>query len=143
MSLNLSYDDDNVFAKIIRGDMPKVTVYEDDHSLAFMDVFPQSEGHVLVISKLSKSVNLCDLDEDEMCFTLKTAQKIARAVVKALSPDGFRLVQFNGEAAGQTVFHTHFHIIPVWEDRPLGRHGEGMASPEELEAVAERLRHAL
>ncbi|NNU17178.1 HIT family protein [Parvularcula sp. ZS-1/3] len=143
MSLNLSYDDENVFAKIIRGEMPKVTVYEDDHTLAFMDVFPQSEGHVLVISKLSKSVNLCDLDEDEMCFTLRAAQKVARAVVKALAPDGFRLVQYNGEAAGQTVFHTHFHIIPVWEGRSLGRHGEGMASPEELEAVAERIRHAL
>lgn len=143
MSLNKSYEDDNVFAKIIRGDMPKVTVFEDDHTLAFMDVFPQSEGHTLVISKLAKAVNLTDLDPDIMCRVMRTVQVVSQGVVKALNPDGFRIVQFNGEAAGQTVFHTHFHIIPVWEGQPLGRHGEGMADPKDLEDIAERIRNAL
>ena len=143
MSLNQSYDDDNVFAKIIRGDMPKVTVYEDEHTLAFMDVFPQSEGHVLVISKLAKSVNLTDLDREQMVRIMETVQKVSSAVVKALAPAGFRVVQYNGEAAGQSVYHTHFHIIPVYEGQSLGRHGENMAQTDELEAVAEKIRNAL
>ncbi|MEM9810437.1 MAG: HIT family protein [Pseudomonadota bacterium] len=143
MSLETAYDPNNIFAKIIRGEMPKVTLYEDDETLAFMDVFPQSEGHALVIHKNAASVNILDLPAAALVSVTRTAQKIAQAVVKGLHPDGVRIVQFNGEAAGQTVFHTHVHIIPMWEGRALGQHGEGMAAPDALEATAEKIRHAL
>jgi histidine triad (HIT) family protein len=143
MSLKASYDDDNVFAKIIRGDMPKVSVFEDEDTLAFMDVFPQSEGHVLVIDKAARSVNLTDMTPERLSIVMETVHKVARAMTAALNPDGFRVVQFNGEAAGQTVYHTHFHVIPVWEGRPLGRHGGDMADTEELEATAKKIRNAL
>ena len=142
MTLSATYDDDNIFAKIIRGDMPKVAVYEDEHTLAFMDVFPQTEGHVLVISKMAKSVNLLDMPQDALARLMATTQKVAAAVVTALRPDGFRVVQFNGAPAGQTVFHTHMHILPMWEGRSLGRHGADMAPTEHLEALAERIRNA-
>ncbi len=143
MSLNTTYDSENIFAKIIRGEMPKVAVYEDQETLAFMDVFPQSEGHVLVISKTAQAVNLSDLDPKALGHMMQTVQKVSGAVVKALAPDGFRIVQFNGEAAGQTVYHTHFHIIPVYDGQALGRHGEGMAHSDALEAIAEKIRYAL
>ena len=143
MSLETTYDSDNIFAKIIRGDMPKVAVYEDETTLAFMDVFPQSEGHTLVIHKKAQAVNVLDLPPEALAEVIASTQKVAAAVVKALNPDGFRLVQFNGEAAGQTVYHTHMHIIPMWTDRALGRHAEGMAPADELEATAEKIRHAL
>lgn len=143
MSLNSGYDDDNVFAKIIRGEIPSARVFEDEHTLAFMDAFPQSEGHTLVISKLTKSCNLTDMDTEELCRVMTTVQKVSCAIVKSLNPDGFRVVQFNGDAAGQTVYHTHFHIIPIWEGKSLGRHGEGMADSDTLEATAEKIRHAL
>ena len=74
---------------------------------------------------------------------IATTQKVSRAVVKSLNPDGFRIVQFNGEAAGQTVYHTHMHIIPMWNGRTLGRHAEGMASTDELELTAQKIRNAL
>ena len=143
MTLSATYDDNNIFAKIVRGEMPKITVYEDAKTLAFMDVFPQTEGHVLVISKHAKAVNLLDLPADALAEMMATVQKVSGAVVRALSPDGFRIVQFNGAPAGQTVYHTHFHILPMWEGRTLGRHGEGMAPREQLEATAEKIRHAL
>ena len=143
MSLQTTYDSDNIFAKIIRGEMPKVAVYEDDTTLAFMDVFPQSEGHTLVISKTASSVNLLDMPADALADVMTSAQKVARAINNGLKPDGIRLVQFNGAPAGQTVFHTHVHLIPMWEDRPLGRHASDMAPVEELEATAEKIRHEL
>ncbi|MEO1040941.1 MAG: HIT family protein [Pseudomonadota bacterium] len=143
MSLDQTYDPNNIFAKIVRGEMPKVPVYEDEDTLAFMDVFPQSEGHTLVIHKSAAAINLLDLPPDALAKVIATTQKVAHAVVKALSPDGFRIVQFNGEAAGQTVYHTHMHIIPMWSDRALGRHAEGMAPVDELEATALKIRHAL
>ncbi|MEM1379735.1 MAG: HIT family protein [Pseudomonadota bacterium] len=143
MSLKTTYDDDNIFAKILRGEMPKVAVYEDDHTLAFMDVFPQAEGHTLVISKTAKSTNLLDMPADAMAHVMQTAQKVAGAIVEALAPDGFRIVQFNGAPAGQTVYHTHVHIIPVWEDRSLRPHGSEMAPPDELAATAEKIKYVL
>ncbi|MEO1659231.1 MAG: HIT family protein [Pseudomonadota bacterium] len=143
MSLETTYDPDNIFAKIVRGEMPKVAVYEDETTLAFMDVFPQSEGHTLVIHKRAESTNLLDLPPEALAKVIATTQRVARAVVKALEPDGFRIVQFNGETAGQTVYHTHMHIIPMWTGRSLGRHGEGMAPTDELEATAAKIKNAL
>lgn len=136
MSLDGAYDDGNIFAKIIRGEIPGVTVWEDDQVLAFMDVFPQSRGHVLVISKTSKARNLLDAEAKTLGRLIGAVQKTARAVRTALKPDGVVVTQFNGAPAGQSVFHLHFHIIPRWDGVPLGRHGEGMADPEELKALA-------
>lgn len=112
MSLHGPYDPDNIFARILRGDMPNVTVWEDDDVLAFMDVFPQSEGHVLVISKTAQARTLLDIAPEALARVTAAVQRIARAVDKALAPDGISVMQFNGAAGGQTVFHLHFHVIP-------------------------------
>lgn len=136
MSLDGAYDDGNIFAKIVRGEMPCVKVWEDEQVLAFMDVFPQSKGHVLVISKTSKARNLLDAEAKTLGRMIGAVQKTARAVKAALNPDGLMVSQFNGAPAGQTVFHLHFHIIPRWDNVPLGRHAEGMADMEDLKALA-------
>ena len=144
MTLNAPYDPDNIFAKILRGEVPSVTVWEDDHVLAFMDVFPQSEGHVLIVSKTSTARTLLDIEPEVLARLAAATQRTARAVVKALQPEGFQIMQFNGEAGGQTVFHLHFHIIPRWPDRPLKGHGHApMAEPEALRALADRIAAAL
>lgn len=143
MSLDGAYDDGNIFAKIVRGEMPAVKVYEDAEILAFMDVFPQAKGHVLVISKTSKSRNLLDAEPKTLGRVIGGVQKVARAVNAALKPDGIVVTQFNGAPAGQTVFHLHVHIIPRWEGVPLGRHAEGMADVEELKVLAAQISAAL
>ncbi len=144
MSLTGAYDPANIFARILKGEIPAVKVWEDDDVLAFMDVFPQSEGHVLVISKTSRARNLLEIEPEALARLTAATQRTARAVVKALSPEGFSIMQFNGEAGGQTVFHLHFHIIPRWPDRPLKGHGHApMAEAEILKSLAERIAAAL
>ena len=144
MTLHAPYDPDNIFAKILRGEIPAVKVWEDDHVLAFMDVFPQSEGHVLIVSKTSTARTLLDIEPDVLARLIEAARRTARAVVKALAPDGFQIMQFNGEAGGQTVFHLHFHVVPRWSDRPMKGHGHApMADPETLRALADRIAAAL
>jgi histidine triad (HIT) family protein len=144
MSLIGAYDPDNIFAKILRGDIPSVTVWEDDDVLAFMDVFPQSEGHVLVVSKTSTARNLLDVEPAVLAILTAAVQRTARAVEKALRPEGLTVMQFNGEAGGQTVFHLHFHIIPRWSGRPMKGHGhEPMADAAALRALADRIAAAL
>ena len=139
MSLDGAYDDGNIFAKIVRGEIPCVKVWEDDQVLAFMDVFPQARGHVLVISKTSKARNLLDAEAKTLGRLIGGVQKTARAVKAALGPDGIVVTQFNGAPAGQTVYHLHFHIIPRWDGVPLGRHGEDMADMEELKDLANQI----
>lgn len=139
MSLEGAYDDDNIFARILRAEAPAVRVFEDDDILAFMDVFPQSRGHVLVIAKQSKARNLLEIEPDLLARVMADVQRVARAVNAALEPDGLAISQFNGAAAGQTVFHLHFHIIPRWAGVPTGRHGEGMADMAELKDLAGRI----
>ena len=140
MSLHGPYDPDNIFARILRGDIPSVTVWEDDHVLAFMDVFPQSEGHVLVISKASTARTLLEIEPEVLARLTAAVQRTARAVERALGPDGFQILQFNGEAGGQTVFHLHFHIIPRWRDRPVKGHGQApIADTAVLRAQADRI----
>ena len=140
MSLHGAYDPDNIFAKILRGEIPSVKVWEDDHVLAFMDVFPQSEGHVLVISKTSTARTVLEIAADDLARVTEAVRRTARAVDKALNPEGISLMQFNGDAGGQTVFHLHFHIIPRWEGVALGRHADGgMADPADLKALAEQI----
>jgi histidine triad (HIT) family protein len=144
MTLKAPYDPDNIFAKILRGEIPSVKVWEDDDVLAFMDVFPQSEGHVLLISKSSTARTLLDIEPDVLARLTEAARRTARAVDKALQPDGVQIMQLNGEAAGQTVFHLHFHIIPRWADRTMKGHGHApMADTETLRGLADRIAAAL
>ena len=139
MSLDGTYDHGNIFARILRGEAPAARVFEDDHVLAFMDVFPQSRGHTLVIPKHSTARNLLDEEPQVLAPLILGVQRVARAVRAALNPDGIVISQFNGAPAGQTVFHPHFHIIPRWEGVALGRHGGGMADAAELKALAEQI----
>lgn len=144
MSLYGSYDTDNIFAKILRGEMPCVKVYEDDNILSFMDVFPQSEGHTLVVPK-APSRNLLETNAKDIGRLFGSVQRIAKAVETALKPDGIVITQFNGAPAGQTVFHTHVHIIPRYEGKALGAHGGAgaMADMEVLKSLAEKISAAL
>ena len=140
MSLDGAYDPDNIFAKIVRGEAPAAKVYEDHDTLAFMDVFPQGHGHVLVVHKRSHARNLMDADPAELAAVITTVQRMVLAVRAALKPDGVFVAQFNGSAAGQTIFHLHFHVIPRWNGTPLGRHGgDGMADMGELRSLAEQI----
>jgi histidine triad (HIT) family protein len=140
MSLDGTYDTGNIFAKILRGEVPAARVFEDDHVLAFMDVFPQAKGHTLVIPKHSTARNLMDEDPTVLAPLILGVQRVTRAVRAALKPDGIVVTQFNGSAAGQTIFHLHFHIIPRWEGVAVGRHASGaMADPEELKVLAEQI----
>ena len=143
MSLYGTYDPDNIFAKILRGEMPCVKVYEDGHTLGFMDVFPQSRGHMLVIHKQAKARNLLDMSHADLCNIMNSVQKLARAAEQALAPDGIIVTQFNGAPAGQTVYHLHVHIIPKYEG-DLKRHASGaMADMDELNAIAEQIKAGL
>ena len=140
MSLQGAYDTNNIFAKILRGDIPSVKVWEDDHILAFMDVFPQSEGHVLIIAKQSQARNLLEIEPELLARVTAALQRTAKAVEKALKPEGLSILQFNGEAGGQTVFHLHFHIVPRWADREMKGHGHApMADTTTLRALADRI----
>ncbi len=144
MSLTAPYDTGNIFAKILRGEVPSTKIWEDDHVLAFMDVFPQSEGHALVISKTSTAQTLLTIEPAELARLAAAVQRTARAVERALAPDGFQIMQLNGAAGGQTVFHLHFHIIPRWADRPMKGHGQApMADAAVLRDLADRIAAAL
>ena len=144
MSLEGVYDASNVFARVIRGELPAYKIYEDDGVLAFMDLFPQSTGHCLVISKTSHARNLLDLEAELAGPLLLAVQKVARAATRALSPDGLVVTQFNGAPAGQTVFHLHFHILPRYEGAGLKPHASGkMADGAELAALAAQIAAAL
>jgi histidine triad (HIT) family protein len=137
MSLDGTYDDGNIFAKILRGEAPAARVFEDDHVLAFMDVFPQARGHTLVIPKHSHARNLLEEEPAVLTTLMLGVQRVARAVRSALEPDGLVITQFNGSTAGQTVYHLHVHIIPRWEGVALKGHGVGgMADMTELKALA-------
>jgi histidine triad (HIT) family protein len=139
MSLDGDYDDANIFARIVRGEIPSAKVYEDDQILAFMDAFPQVRGHTLVVHKHSRARNLLDVEPAALEELILGVQKIARAVRRALKPDGIVVTQFNGAPAGQTIYHLHFHILPRWEGQPLGAHGGGQAEPGELLRLAKEI----
>jgi len=138
----MPYDPNNIFAKILRGEIPCVKVYEDAKTLAFMDVMPEADGHVLVVPK-EGAETILDLSPEGMAAMMATTQKVAKAVDKALAPDGILLKQYNRPAAGQSVFHVHFHIVPRWEDVPLAPHGKVMVEAARLEPIAAKIRSAL
>jgi histidine triad (HIT) family protein len=138
----MAYDSNNIFARILRGELPKVAVYEDDFTLALMDIMPSVEGHTLVITK-EPAEGILDLSPEGAAALIKTTQKVAKAVKKGLDAPGVMLVQLNGVAAGQSIPHVHFHILPRSEGLDLKLHGRGMAKPEALETVAAKIRAAL
>jgi histidine triad (HIT) family protein len=138
----LAYDSNNVFAKILRGEIPSVKVFEDAHTLAFMDVMPQAEGHVLVIPK-EPAENIFDLSAQGAAAMMATAQKVAKAVRKGLTVPGVMLAQLNGAPAGQSVFHVHFHIIPRRGGVDMQLHARDMVDPQTLEPIAAKIRSAL
>ncbi len=137
-----AYDSNNIFAKILRGEIPAQRVYEDEHTIAFMDVMPQAAGHTLVIPK-TPSRNILDADPETLARLMPVVQKIAVAAKEAFAADGVTVIQFNEPAAGQTVYHLHFHIIPRVEGIPLKPHSGAMEDQGVLAANAEKLRQAL
>lgn len=144
MALHGTYDPDNIFAKILRGELPCIKVHEDEVALAFMDIFPQAEGHTLVIPKDVTARNFLEMPPEKLGPYMASVQKVAQGVASALEPDGLLVTQFNGAPAGQTVFHLHFHIIPRGEGTALKPHASGGPHPaEDLEPIAEKIRAAL
>lgn len=138
----MSYDPSNIFGKILRGEIPAHRVYEDETALVMMDIFPQSRGHTLIVPK-APSRNLLDADPAALATVIPLVQKVANAVKHATGADGIRLAQFNEAPAGQTVFHLHFHVIPVYEGVALGAHGGGKADDADLAALAKDIAAAL
>jgi histidine triad (HIT) family protein len=138
----LAYDPNNIFARILRGEIPSQRVYEDDDVAAFMDVMPQGPGHTLVLPK-APSRNLLDADAKTFVPLMAVVQRVARAAMRAFKADGVTILQFNEAPAGQSVFHLHVHVIPRFEGVALKTHTGGMEKPEVLAANADKLRKAL
>ena len=138
----MAYDDSNVFAKILRGELPSHKIYEDAETFAFMDIMPRGDGHCLVIPK-TPSRNILDADPQSLATLIASVQKVSRAVVKAFSADGVTVQQFNEPAGGQIVFHLHFHVIPRFDGVALRPHSGEMEKPEILAANAGKIRAAL
>jgi histidine triad (HIT) family protein len=138
----MAYDRNNIFARILRGEIPAHKVFEDEHTLAFMDVMPQADGHALVIPK-AEAENLFELPPQALTATILTTQRVARAVKKAFDAPGILIAQLNGPAAGQSVFHIHFHVVPRHEGLDLRLHARDMADPAMLAEHAARVRAAL
>ncbi|CDN47745.1 MULTISPECIES: HIT family protein [Neorhizobium] len=133
-----AYDSNNIFGKILRGEIPCHRVYEDADTLAFMDVMPQSPGHLLVLPK-APSRNILDADPAVLSKVIPVVQKLARAARQAFEADGITVIQFNEPAAGQTVYHLHFHVVPRYEGQPLKPHSGQMENNEVLAANAEKI----
>ena len=137
-----TYDDQNIFAKLLRGEIPSTRVYEDDAVLAFMDVMPQGKGHTLVVPK-APSRNLLDADPATLGPLMTAVQKIARAVKQAFEADGVTVIQFNEPAAGQSVFHLHVHVIPRFDGIALKPHTGDMEDAGVLQVHADKIKAAL
>lgn len=137
-----AYDPDNIFARILRGEIPAVRVYETNDVVAFMDVMPQADGHVLVLPRAA-SRNLLDADPATLAPLVAAVQKVAQAAKRAFGADGVTINQFNEAPAGQSVFHLHFHVIPRHDGVPLRPHSGKMEDVKVLEANADKLRKAL
>ncbi len=138
----MTYDPENIFAKIIRGEAPAHRVYEDQWTLAFMDLMPQADGHTLIVPKVS-ALDLLDVEPDALGRTIQTTRIIAQAVKSAFTADGVMVAQLSGAAAGQTVFHLHFHVLPRHAGADFSIHAKAAAAPEVLAEHARRVREAL
>jgi histidine triad (HIT) family protein len=140
--LTPTYDRDNIFAKILRGEAPCVKVYEDDVALAFMDVMPRADGHALVIPKVAAR-GLFDIDPEDLARFMPAVQKVARAVMAGMKAEGLSVQQFNETAGGQQVFHLHFHLLPRWSGVALRPPGGPFQNAEALRPQAEKIIAAL
>ena len=138
----MAYDNNNIFAKILRGEADAHVVLDEEHCLAFMDLMPQSPGHTLVIPR-EPAQDIFDLSAESLAVLTATTQRIARAVKSAFQPAGMMIAQLNGVDAGQTVFHIHFHVIPRYPGEGLTLHARSVADPEQLGEHAARVRAAL
>ena len=138
----MAYDPNNIFARIVRGEIPCHKVYEDADTIAFMDIMPQADGHTLVVPK-APGEDVFTAPPEAVAAAIRTAQKVARAVKKAFAPPGIMIAQLNGPAAGQSVFHLHFHVIPRYAGKDLGIHAANAADPAVLAEHAARIRAAL
>ncbi|OIQ39835.1 MAG: HIT family protein [Roseobacter sp. MedPE-SWde] len=136
-----AYDPENIFAKLLRGEIPAARVYEDEHTLAFMDIMPRADGHLLVIPK-TPCRNVLDASPEQLSAVMQTVQRLSKAAMQAFSADGVTLQQFNEAAGGQEVFHLHFHILPRQEGDKLRPPGK-MAEREVVEAHAAQIRDAI
>ncbi|MCP1472408.1 histidine triad (HIT) family protein [Sphingobium sp. OAS761] len=140
MSLYGAYDPDNVFARILRGDLPCHRVYEDEDVLALLDAYPQAPGHTLIIPKHGKARNFLELDDRAISPLFNCAKRLMKVLVTELEPVGVQMLQFNGGDGGQSVFHFHIHLVPRWKGQPLGLHAQTPGDAAELAKLAERLR---
>jgi histidine triad (HIT) family protein len=138
----MSYDHDNPFARILRGEAAASMVYEDEHAIAFMDLMPQVEGHTLVVPR-SPCRDLFDIEPEVLAGTIRATQVVARAVKTALDAPGIMIAQLSGAAAGQTVFHLHFHILPRFQGIEFRLHAASVEDRTRLDAIAARIRAAL
>lgn len=138
----MTYDPNNVFAKVLRGELPSHKIYEDDDTLAFLDIMPRSEGHVLVVTK-EKATDLFDVSPQALAKLMAVVQKLSPRIQEAVGANGVLIAQFNGAAAGQTVFHLHVHIIPRKEGTELKPHAGIMADQAQLTATAEKIKKKL
>lgn len=136
------YDNDNIFAKILRGELPCHKVYEDENTFVFMDIMPRGPGHCLTIHK-RPARNILDADDEMLAQIYATVAKISKAAMTAFGADGLTIQQFNERAGGQLVFHMHVHIIPRFDGQMLGPHTGKMEDNDILAANAEKLRAAL
>ncbi|MDE4063348.1 MAG: HIT family protein [Pseudophaeobacter sp. bin_em_oilr2.035] len=136
-----AYDSDNIFAKLLRGEIPSARVYEDDDTLAFMDIMPRADGHLLVIPK-TPCRNVLDASPEQLAAVMQTVQKMGHAVLKAFDADGVTVQQFNEAAGGQEVFHLHFHVLPRKEGDKLRPPGK-MGDMEQIQEHAAKIRDAV
>ena len=138
----MGYDENNVFAKILLDEMPSHRVYEDDKTLAFMDIMPVAKGHTLVIPK-TEATDIFEMDDEYLAAVSKTTKKVAEAIKKSLAPSGVIITQLNGSTAGQTVFHYHMHVIPVYDEAPFQPHPSSVEEPKTLDLVAKTIKEGL
>jgi histidine triad (HIT) family protein len=140
--MSAAYDDQNIFAKILRGEAPCVKLYEDAHAFAFMDIMPRGPGHLLVIPK-TPARNILDIPAEALAAMMPTVKKLAIAAKAGLAADGVTVAQFSEPASGQVVYHLHFHVLPCFEGVALKPPGGPMVSVAELEPIAAKIRAAL
>jgi len=138
----MAYDANNIFAQILEGKMPAYKVFENDHTLAFLDIMPVSVGHTLIVPKAAAQ-NIFELENAPGAAVFKTTKKVAHGIQASLNPTGLLITQLNGTDAGQTVFHYHMHIIPVYKKMPLKMHGKEIEDSEDLAKTAKIIRQAV
>lgn len=142
MLAKINYDVNNIFAKIIRGEIPSFKIYEDDYVLVIMDIMPESRGHTLVITK-EAAPTLFDLSKEGLQHCMNVVKKVAPALMQATQADGMQFKQYNHECAGQTIFQVHFHLVPCYQNQNHEAHARTQADMKEIEALAQKIKQTL